>query len=157
VKTQQSENELYAQMGLATLIPGMQRMIELMQGELDKMHAQLARLQGASPRKVLTRGTVGRPRKVSTGATGWPSDPEERSREMRRRMKVRAAKKATHPRDPNHPGHAEWKKNVSAAAKKRWADMSFKARKERMAKMTEAKRKKGSAAEKPVVKLEVAS
>jgi hypothetical protein len=149
------DNEkLYAQMGLATLIPGMQRMIELMQLELDRMRAQLSGLQ-AKPKR---RGP-GRPRGplVSSGASGWPSDPEERSREMKRRQKVAAAKKAVHPRHPDHPEHAKFVAKASAAAKARWAKMSVRARKERLAVMQAGKKDKAAGGGKPTVKLEVAS
>jgi len=155
----QNETELYAQMGLAALIPGMQRMIELMQLELDRMRAQLTGLQ-ASPRRVQTATKRGRPRKVrETLATGWPADPAERKLEAQRRMQVRLAKraKATHPRHPDHPDHAAWVKSVSAAQKKKWAGMSNKQRKERLAQMAAGKNEKRAAADKSVVRLEVAS
>jgi len=162
--TNEDNNALYAQMGLATLIPGMQRMMELMQRELDSMRAQLAALQAPKPRKVTTPGTVSRPRKVSTGARGWPADPLERSNEMKRRQRVAAAKRATHSSDPNHPNHAAWLKKVSNAAKSRWAKMSVRARKERLAAMQAGKAKSRKAAKTakakehvPVVKLEEAA
>ena len=155
-KSNVDENQLRS-FGIAALLPGMQRMIELMQRELDVMRSQLAGLQ-ATPRKIAGKRSVGRP-PVSLGGvagSGWPSDPDERKLEAQRRMKVRAQNKATHPRDVNHPDHAAFVAKASAAAKARWGKMSVRARKERLALMAAAKVKKKKA-KAPVVKLEVAS
>jgi hypothetical protein len=142
-----NENATYAQMGVAALLPGMQFMIDRMQAELDTMRTLLTGLQedGGSVKR-------GRPAKSRVNHMGWPADPEERKAEMRRRMKVRAAKKATHPRDPNHPEHEQWVAKMSAATKKRWGKLSVRAKKERLARM-QAGRKHNA----PIVKLEVAS
>ena len=78
----------YAQMGMAALLPGMQYMLDRMQAELDQMREHLATLQqGGDPSHQKN------PKRVAGGRNGWPSDPEERSREMQRRRQVARSKK----------------------------------------------------------------
>ena len=144
-QNEDNETRAYAQMGMAAMLPGMQRMLELMQREVEEMRQRLNHLQNHQPAKV------GRPRRKAA-SSGWPADPEERSLEMKRRQKVAALKKGKsgHPRDPNHPGHAEWLKKTGRAAKKRWRNMSVRDRKARLAAMAAGRQK-------PVVQLEKAS
>jgi hypothetical protein len=146
----------YAQMGLAALIPGMQRMIELMQHELDMMRERLTGLQ--EPRKK-----TGRPPKAIAGeklASGWPADPEERKAEARRRMqnrdskrRQRAAKAAKSMVSKDSPDHDKFRKKMKQAAKRRWANMSFKERKAKLAAMRAGRKQKKA----PVLKLEAVS
>ena len=110
----------YEQMGIAALLPGMQHALEIIQGQIDHMRARLAELQGgeAAPRKV------GRPKKTvnsPAAKSGWPDDPEERSREMKRRQAVAREKRAAAAK--------------GASAKRRWAKMTVKQRREHLAKM----------------------
>jgi hypothetical protein len=127
-----SETPTYAEMGIAALLPGMQHMLTLMQGQLDEMRATLANLQNGGARKK----KLGRPpgTNAKSSASGWPADPEERSREMKRRMAVAAEKKA----QPSA---------LSIARKKAWAGLSVRDRKRRIAAMQAGKKK-------PTVKLE---
>lgn len=80
---QHRDNTTYTQMGMAALLPGMQHLIELMQGELDRMRTTLEQLQsGEAPVK-----------KDGRGSTYWAAmTPEQRSIEMKKRWRDRAAK-----------------------------------------------------------------
>jgi hypothetical protein len=123
-----NEHEKFVQMGIATLMPGMQYMIERMQATLDEMRGQLARLQGAEEAEPVTSK-----RRVDAGKQGWAGmSAEERSAEMRRRYKVRA------------------KKARASAAKSRWDEMSKKEREEWKHKM-QAGRKKAERTARQVV------
>jgi hypothetical protein len=121
LKFQPSELTRYAHMGMAAYIPGMQRMIELMQHQLDELRheLQLAQDGDGSGRKALKS-----PRKSAGAKWGWEGmSAEERSREMKRRMAVAKRKKQgkLHPRDKDHPDHEKWGANRSEARKKIWA------------------------------------
>jgi hypothetical protein len=129
-----NETTSYAQMGMAALLPGMQHMLELMQAQLDDFRRQLQGLQNPVRKR-------GRPRKQAAEPSkfGWSDDPEERSREMRRRM-------------------AKWGKNkpseseLSKQRKRQWAALSPAKRKARLAAMQAGKNKK-----QPVAGMAVAS
>lgn len=146
------ETVSYAQMGMAAMLPGMVRMVELMQAQVDELRAQLGQMQ--PPKKKMGRpskadleqraaldGTnlAGSPR----AASGWPADPEARRAEMRRRMQVAAAKNGqalvskvdNHPRSPGHPGHAKWVAKMKKTRKKAWAVMTEAQRKEQVQRM----------------------
>jgi len=137
----------YAQMGVAALIPGMQRMIELMQHELDMMRARLTGMQ--EPRKKM-----GRPRKVVTAVvtgeklpSGWPADPEERKLEMARRMAARGTKRKKRTKavvqsmvNKDHPDHEKFRKKMKRIAKRRWANMTPRERKVKLAAMQAGRR-----------------
>ena len=150
----------YKQFGLAALIPGMAHMIELMQRQLDDMRQQLAMMQEPARK-------VGRPAKGARLASGWPADAEERSREMRRRIanrlakrKQRAAKRGVPDNSQvkkDHPDHGKFRETMRKSAKRRWANMSFKDRKARIAAMAAGKAAKKAKAEVPSVKMAVAS
>lgn len=151
----------YAQMGLAALLPGMQRMVELMQQALDEQRALLLNLQhnGSARRtakvtksKIVSRAHVAR--------SGWPADPGERSKEMKRRQAVAREKQFAeraqhlHPRDAGHPDHAKWLAKMKRTTKRHWDSLSPAARKRKIAQLNEARMR----ARKPVeVQLEVAS
>jgi hypothetical protein len=84
------------------------------------------------------RREIGRPKKTvnsPAAKSGWPDDPEERSREMKRRLAVAREKKTA---------------AKGAGAKRYWDNMSVRERRERLAKM-QAGRKK------PSVKMEPAA
>jgi hypothetical protein len=149
-----TETTKMAQMGMAALLPGMQFMIERMQAELDEMRRALGILQaGEVPKKV------GRPRKVATGASGWSDDPEERSREMKRRYEVRDKKRAAqgNPRDKDHPNHAEWVAKTAKAHKRFWKNMTPAQRKARLAAMAAGQKRNAKAKAKPRVKAQANS
>ena len=135
------EADVYMQMGIAALIPGMQRMIELMQQELDRMRAKLAAAQSGEPTPVTVElKTLGRPkgRKSKSNKGGWPADPLDRAKEQARRKGVAEAKREaaeqedspkkrkarkpgnTHPRDANHKGHKAWLAKLRKSQKLAW-------------------------------------
>jgi hypothetical protein len=64
--------------------------------------------------------------------------PSERSAEMSRRQQVAQTKRNAklHPRDSNHPKHAEWIETMRAATKKRWEGMTAAQRKKRLKAMS---------------------
>jgi hypothetical protein len=142
---QNDETTTYAKMGMAAMLPGMAHMVSLMQRALDEMREALGQAQGA-PRKL------GRPRKdtlsearAEASRSGWPSDPEERSREMKRQQAVAARNKT----------HKELAKKKSVAAKKRWSNMSERQKKARLKAMLAGR--KAKKAEANPVRLAVAS
>lgn len=138
----------YAAAGMLALVPGFRYALDRMRELLEEFETQIAAMQ-AQP---LMRSAARAPAPVSTGKQGWSNDPEERRREMMRRMakrKRKAAKSevkpaaksaASHPRDPGHPKHAEWIANVSKAAKKRWEKMSVRDRKNKLALMAQGRK-----------------
>ena len=131
----------YEQMGLAALLPGMQHMIDCMQAELDRMRSELASMQnGAEPAK---RKYTPRAPALAKTASGWPTDPEERKREMARRVAKR--RKST-------PIETTRDKMV-AAGKRSWEQLSPYKRKQKIAKMLESRRRNKAAREQPVVRL----
>jgi hypothetical protein len=79
----------YTQMGMAALLPGMVHILDIVQREVEGLREQLAGLQG--------RKKLGRPPKApgepKSQNRGWPDDPEARSQEMRRRMRVAAKRR----------------------------------------------------------------
>jgi hypothetical protein len=111
-------NPDFAQMGMATLIPGMQYLLDKMQHELDQMRNTLAATQQQPKRK----------RNMS--AYWGKMTPEERSAEVKRRQakwhtKLQAQRKpkakangaALHARDPRSPKHKAWLKKVATATR----------------------------------------
>ena len=155
----------YAQMGIAALLPGMTHMVELMQGELDRMRAMLAGMQNGNGAKRPSRGTDeyraydreahrrARARKKSDPGglnakdkpirdSYWASmTAEERSAEMKRRQAIAAGKKKLHPRDVAHPEHAAWAAKLSKARKKAWARLTPEEQKAKLAHMAAGQRR----------------
>lgn len=124
------EQDRYAAMGVAALLPGMQYMVEIMQTKLDEMRTLLAHAQNGATR---TRA------KKSAGAqSGWAGmTPEERSIEMKRRQAVARAKGGR-----------------GTAAATRWAKATQKQKAEWKAKMQAGRRRAQRAAKRtPVAKL----
>jgi hypothetical protein len=114
------DEQRYAIMGIAAVIPGFQRAIDLLTGQLDRMRAQLGALQSgtAEPASKFKRS---RPKKQAKDATEvqrrasayWAEmSPEERSAEMQRRLVVRKKKRKMSP---------EGREAIRNAQKKRWA------------------------------------
>jgi len=85
------------------------------------------------------KAIVGKKGDERTTANGWSADPEERKREMRRRMGKRKAKPsvklAGHPRDKDHPGHAAWVEMMRKVQKRTWAKLTPEERDERQRKL----------------------
>jgi len=151
------ETVSYAQMGMAAMLPGMVRMVELMQTQVDELRAQLGQMQ--PPKKKMGRpskadleqraaadaGQLARSPRANGAASGWPADPEARRAEMRRRMQVAAAKNGqslvkarfqpNHPRNVDHPDHAKWVAKMKKGRKKAWAAMTEAQQKEQVQKM----------------------
>lgn len=158
MKTTNDEILHYAKMGKAALLPGMVKMLDLMQRQIDEFRAELNGAE-SSPRRVEGATKRGRPRKnveslSGRGLSGWPADPEERKKEMARRRKVAKAKKSAklHPRDAAHPDHEHWKEIMRKAQKARWKRLTPAQQREAQARMQEARSKKAA-----TVKLAVAS
>lgn len=87
---------------------------------------------------------LGPTRRTPMGKSWANMTAEERSAEMRRRQAISRAKLlagagASHPRDPRHPGHAEWVAKLSKANKKAWGAMSAAARKKRVKRLVEGR------------------
>jgi hypothetical protein len=145
----------HAQMGMAALIPGIQHVLDTIQRELDSLRTRLAAAQGglalALPESAPRRGRP--PKKkakaaaIATRSSGWPSDPEERKREMarRRRKALRnqaKTPKALHPRDVGHPEHDKFAAKSKRAHKKYWAGLTVAERKARVAAMVAGRTKR---------------
>jgi hypothetical protein len=131
------------QMGRATVIPGFQKAIDV----LERRHtpsaaaavAELRRLEPAKP-------TVERRSKGSKSY--WAKmTPEERTIEMRRRRGVADAKKVAklHPSNKNHPDHDKWRKKLGDTRRKEWAALSPRQRKQRVKKLRDGKAAKAQA------------
>jgi hypothetical protein len=155
----------YEQMGIAALLPGMQFMVERMQKELDAMKLQLAGLQNgrdqvtplgqflraedSSVRKMMQkRGRPGRSRRSS----GWPDDPEERKVESARRRAVSLAKQKAKQKEKelpaqnkDSPKHEAWVKKLRASQRRYWNNLTATEKKNRIAKLTAARRKQKAA------------
>jgi hypothetical protein len=93
-------------MGIAAMLPGMVRMYELMGAELEKMRNLLSNLQmkklKTSMRELPAPEPEPEPEPVKTKKKakktihtnyGWPTDPEERKAEMRRRINLSKRRK----------------------------------------------------------------
>jgi len=135
------ELHLHARMGRAALIPGMQRAIEIMQRELDKMRLDLMGLEAPEKQPESKRKNFGTIlEKIRKQPSGWSSDPEERKREMARRMAAHQKKaKGLHPRDADHPDHAKWLRKMRRVSKRTWEKLSPAERNERQNKMRAAR------------------
>jgi hypothetical protein len=161
------ENDIES-VALGTLLSGMRKLyweteqyMRVRIEEVERRYQQLVgtarvaarhELDGEQPVVMKRRG---RPRKEMPTVrvmreSGWSSDPEERSREMRRRFKVRDQKREQNqvkhlsPRDKAHPDHAEWKKKLGRARKREWAAMTPAQRKARLAAMAAGKQQKAN-------------
>lgn len=142
--------EILLKMGRETALPGVELAIELLQelradlmGGAKKAAARDfidAEAVAVEPARRLGR-PPGSGVKAAAGGKGgrgsWGSmNAEERSREMKRRMKVARERKrkaalrgaapkedmrgktTNHPRHPDHPGHAVWVEKLKAAQRK---------------------------------------
>lgn len=98
--------------------------------------AEVQEMLGAPAPKHATRKVV------TEAKSGWPDDPQERSREMKRRMAVAKANKAKHPREPGHPDHAQWAAKMKKARKRTWDKKSPAERQAVVEAMMAGKRKK---------------
>jgi hypothetical protein len=116
--------DMYTQMGMAALLPGMQYALEQMHKLVEDFREQLAGLQNGSGKT--TTNKVGK--KIATGY--WDKmTPEQRSAEMKRRM---ASRSGLHPRDSKHPKHNEWLRKVRLANRRRWESMTPQQQREQM-------------------------
>jgi hypothetical protein len=123
------ETTIYAQMGMAALLPGMKYMLERMQTVVEEMQNLLAHMQDGG--ETVAERKLAR-RHVVAGRNGWAGmTAEERKVEMRRRFKVREEKKAAKaaetvksPASKAHPDHEEWRKKLVKAKKRAWKKKS---------------------------------
>lgn len=163
----------YRAFGIAATLPGLQYAAEVIQGALDELRAQLAAMQnGDAPKKQRrispdgiaaiqaaqkrrwAKASGDDKRKGGAGVKAFWANmtPEQRSAEMRRRMGKREVTEVKlHPRDAAHPDHDDWLAKTKKAARKRWANMTPKQQKARLAKMA-AGRVNGAAV--PAVRME---
>jgi hypothetical protein len=102
--------------------------------EIRALEERLLALQGGEEARPPRRR--GRPAETAKGVSGWPADPEERKKEMARRMEV--AKK-----NRRYAGHSQRMQGVS---KKLWDNMTPEQRAGRIAAMQAGKAIKGDAA-----------
>jgi len=134
-----TENDKYAQMGRAALIPGLQLAQEILERALSDIRGELAEMQnGDAPMKKRGRP----PKGVGKGSDWARMIAAERSAEMKRRQAVARANRSAKEQAADA---AERKARLSAAAKQRWANMTKSAKKARIAHMVAAKAKKPSA------------
>lgn len=134
----------YAEMGLAALIPGMVRMVELMQQQLDAAKAQLAALQGRPASKRLGRP----PGKAAN--SGWAGmTPEQRSAEMKRRIAVARGEAEPRRRRKAPPKSEAGSKQqkLSKHQKALWAGLTPAQRKRRLNRLAEGRRRAAAAKE----------
>lgn len=108
-------SDMYTQMGMAALLPGMQYALDQMQKIVDDFREQLATLQNGGGKKTIRI-------KDEKKSAYWANmTAEERSQEVKRRMTMRTK---LHPRDPAHPNHQAWLTRVTRANRKRWNSMT---------------------------------
>jgi len=140
-----------AESGLAALLPGMIRLREVVDAYIVRIQRKLGAIQNGHAALVPKRGRppkadktqAGTPLRTAGKGSSWAAlSPDERSREMKRRMAVANAK-----RTAAQQAEADAKRHESAsrAAKARWANMSKAKQKARMAAMRAAKAAKPSA------------
>jgi len=153
------------QMGLACMLPGWVQQHEELGRKIQEARALLAAADAEIPDIGIpeaARPRRGRPPKTKT-SSGWPGDPEARKAEMARRQAVAARNKAgktgpgRHPRDPRHPGHADWLKKLRAGQKKRWESLTPAQQKAQIRKMTKGKSAAGATARAAVEEMKAAS
>ena len=124
--------------GLEIAIDSLVRRREELLGKLRELQAGAHAVEKPQPKVVLQLAAAGAKLK-----SGWPADPAERSREMKRRQAVRAAKLADapkHPRDPNHPGHERWVRKIRRGRRAAWDSMTTREQQEQIARMQAGKR-----------------
>lgn len=167
----------FTEMGIASLLPGMQYMIDEMQERLTHLKQTLLAFRehreeglrrvareinqefGFEPkRRGRPPGSKNGAGRYAKKAGSWANmSKAERSVEMKRRQMVAQLNRGgprmqkptkMHPRDPNHPGHAEWLQKISKANRKHWASLSASARKKQIKNMV-ARRVNGAAVEAP--------
>jgi hypothetical protein len=142
-----NNNEMLVQMGLAAMIPGLQRAIEIMQTELDDYRELLTRVQsgeaavpkrGRQPAAAKSPGDNLTTKGEAVKPGYWARmTADERKTEMRRRalkslksggdmrgLKGRKPEKKklvqpNHPRNPGHPGHAAYIAKLTKAGRER--------------------------------------
>lgn len=109
--------------GMKARLDGVDSSIETLQEYRDDLQLQIAALQGQAGfvHEFHTKADA-----ESKARRGWPDDPAERSAESIRRHQVAAAKKRA--------------AAYQSAAKKRWAKMTVKQRKEHLAKMVKGRK-----------------
>lgn len=139
--------QYYQAAGLAAMIPGFQMAIDALQAKLEELRTQLTELQSSTHvRQSKNAQHTVRHLINATRKPNWPTDPEERKAEMKRRMAKRNAKKGHgHPRNPDHPGNAAWKRKMRSSRKAQWAGLSPEDRQARLAKMQAGKAGKKAA------------
>jgi hypothetical protein len=175
------ENDIES-VALGTLLTGMRKLYweteQYMRSRIEEVEHRYRQLVGTArvvarhevdddeaPRvRDFVKKKLGRPRKLParyapTGRSGWPDDPEERSREMKRRQKVAALNrqaresgqpvvrlqrknKPSHPRDADHPDHEKWLAASRRGHRKAWDALSSKERKARLAAMVAGRKTK---------------
>jgi hypothetical protein len=159
-----AQADLYAQMGIAAILPGLTRAVEIMQSEIDSLRAMLAtaaqggriikrpgrppgihtkqrkkqaHANGSVPVPTVAMNVKGKPIRTDGPASYWAKmTPEERSAEMKRRQKL-AAKRSGQPTTTKS----------SKAARAGWAKLSKKAKADRVAAMNAARLAKRAAAQ----------
>jgi hypothetical protein len=174
MKLSRQDIQLHYQMGIAALLPGVRKfrddIVAFADEYVRQFEEQLYALQGGEPLEMEAlmgktfarsagpgRRKVGRPKKEAARVrpSGWSADPNERKAEMRRRMAKRKAKAATklHPRDVDHPDHAQWLAKLRSGMKRRWRGLSPKEREAHLQRMTAARKARAL----PTVKMEPAA
>lgn len=138
------KTDRFSEWGIASVLPGAKYILERMQEELNYLQQVLAahqenRQEGGEPKR---RGRPpGSKNPFVKKAGSWAGmTKEERSQEMKRRQMVAQLRRGgqpvkMHPRDPRHPGHAEWVEKMRKSNKKAWANLSATQRKQRIARM----------------------
>ena len=157
--------DLYAQMGIAAILPGLTRAVEILQSEIDGLREMLSKAAGGEPiiprrgrpagipnkprkKQAHTNGSVpvptaqlnakGEPIKTTGAGIYWAAlTPAQRSAEMKRRQKVSQGKAASVRKRPDYR---------VAAGKASWAKMSKKAKAARVEAMNAARLAKRVAA-----------
>ena len=126
----------FQEFGKASVIVGLQYAVEILQGMLDEIRAEL---DGAKPKRGRPPGSRNKAAVKEWG--GWSADPDERKREMARRMaKSHDDGKKLRVYDPRHPGHEAWIKKLRDGQRRIWDKLSPAQRKAKVRRLQAAKR-----------------
>lgn len=114
---------------------GIEKMIEELKGKLAQVHALAAAPVNKHPRDRPPKALLAAVNGQGKLPSGWPADPEERKREMARRMRKWGK-------------HAlETRAKLGAAQRKSWAGLSVRDRKKRVEALVEGRRRAKAARE----------
>jgi len=156
LRTRESETTTFTESEYEALMEGLEEGIKFHQRRIDAFQRQIDALKALSPNAqpivvreilpVVREATERRRRRgIPNLRTGWPDDPEERKKEMARRVAKRKPKPTpvvkvsklapTDMRHPDNPGYQKWRRKIKRARRQAWAHMTAREQKKQLAAM----------------------